>query len=77
MTISVALPGPNGTTTLIGFEGYLLLRGDLDATDGENKQEQEAQALHHVFRFRAASSDPSAQAVRADVMPHVSRPVRS
>src|SRR5215831_12557855 len=23
MTISVALPGPNGTTTLIGFEGYL------------------------------------------------------
>src|SRR5215831_18574213 len=23
MTISVALPGPNGTTTLMGFEGYL------------------------------------------------------
>jgi len=23
MTISVALPGPNGTTTLIGFDGYL------------------------------------------------------
>src|SRR5262249_28348548 len=23
MTISVALPGPNGTTTLTGFEGYL------------------------------------------------------
>jgi hypothetical protein len=23
MTMSVALPGPNGTTTLIGFEGYL------------------------------------------------------
>src|SRR5258708_4359056 len=23
ITMSVALPGPNGTTTLIGFEGYL------------------------------------------------------
>ena len=59
------------------LRGIFVLRGDLDATDGENKQEQKAQALHHVFRFRAASSDPSAHAVRADVMPHVSRPVRS
>ena len=23
MTMSVALPGPNGTTTLTGFDGYL------------------------------------------------------
>jgi len=27
MTMSVALPGPNGTTTLIGFAGYLSCAG--------------------------------------------------
>src|SRR5262249_40349881 len=27
MTMSVALPGPNGTTTLIGFDGYLSCAG--------------------------------------------------
>jgi hypothetical protein len=34
-----------------------VLRGDLDAAEGEQKHQQNAQALHDIFRFRRCSRD--------------------
>src|SRR5215831_7639602 len=53
MTISVALPGPNGTTTLTGFEGYL----SCAATSTPARAKTSTNRMHDRFMSLSASGD--------------------
>src|SRR4029077_10002543 len=49
MTMSVALPGPNGTMTLTGFDGYLSCAGALTAPSTMQEGDSRARLIRCIF----------------------------